>query len=100
MMDYVLASYLALNSEPVRRKCWPQDVYVVIKGASNHIFAPKTTPTVWRYSREDFKAKDYERYHTGLCRSNPSGSIGATGNTGGLDTITDTLVKRPDDDSA
>lgn len=90
-MDYVLASYLALNGEPVRRKCWPQDVYVVIKGASNHIFAPKTTPTVWHYSREDFKAKDYERYHTGLCRSNSPSSIGTTSNSEGMDEISDTL---------
>lgn len=89
MMDYVLASYLALNGEPVRRKSWPRDVYVVIKGASNHIFAPKTTPTVWHYSREDFKAKDYERYHTGLCRSNRTDEDGAASNPEGLDSQPD-----------
>lgn len=89
MMDYVLASYLAWQGEPVRRKAWPQDVYVCLKGASPHIFVPKTTPTVWHYTREDFKAKDYERYHTGLCRSNRPDAVGATGDETALDSQPD-----------
>lgn len=89
MMDYILASYLAWQGQAVRRASWPRDVYVCLKGASVHIFAPKTTPTVWHYTLEDFKAKDYERYHTGLCRSNRTDAIGAAGNPEDLDTQSD-----------
>lgn len=85
MMDYVLASWYAWQGEPVRRAVWPQGVYVCLKGASLHLFAPKQAATVWHYSREDFKAEDYEKYHTGLCRSNRTDEIRATGNSEGLD---------------
>lgn len=99
-MDYVLASYLAWQGQPVRRAAWPRDVYVCLKGASPHIFAPKTTPTVWHYTLEDFRAKDYERYHTGLCRSKPSHGDGTTGNSEGLDPIANPLDEQSVDDSA
>lgn len=101
-MDYVLASWYAWNGTPVRRASWPRDVYVCLKGASLHIFAPKQAPTVWHYPREDFKATDYERYHTGLCRSNPADGLGATGNSEELDPQAnhDDATVDPADDSA
>ena len=80
-MDYVLASYYAWQGQPVRRSSWPEGVYVCLKGASIHLFAPKTTPTVWHYSLDDFRAKDYERYHTGLCRSNRTPETGTSGDS-------------------
>lgn len=90
-MDYVLASYLAWQGEPVRRASWPRDVYVCLKGASIHIFAPKQAATVWHYSIEDFRAKDYERYHTGLCRSNRTGTVGPTDHQEGTDAVPDAV---------
>lgn len=99
-MDYVLASYLAWQGEPVRRKSWPQDVYVCLKGASPHIFVPKTTPTVWHSTREDFKATDYERYHTGLCRSNRALETGEDGDPEVLATQPDPGEGQPTADSA
>lgn len=88
-MDYVLASWYAWQGEPVRRASWPRDVYVCLKGASIHIFAPKQAPTVWHYSREDFKATDYEKYHTGLCRSNRTDEGGSAGDAESLDSQPD-----------
>lgn len=76
MMDYVLASYFAWQGRPVRRKSWPQGVYVCLKGASLHIFAPKQAPTVWHYTIEDFRAHDYQELHTGLCRGNRAPEAG------------------------
>lgn len=100
MMDYVLASYYAWQGEPVRRASWPKGVYVCLKGASPHLFAPKQVPTVWRYTLEDFRAKDYEKVHTGLCRSNPSSEPGATGDPEVLDAEANPDDQREADDSA
>lgn len=84
-MDYVLASYYAWQGEPVRRAAWPEGVFVCLKGASVHLFAPKQAPTVWHYTREDFKATDYEKVHTGLCRSNRTPKSGEDGEAGELE---------------
>ena len=99
-MDYVLASYYAWQGEPVRRASWPKGVYVCLKGASPHLFAPKQVPTVWRYTLEDFRANDYEKVPPGLCRSNPPSESEPTGDPDGVAPEADLDDQREADDSA
>lgn len=78
-MDYVLASYYAWQGEPVTREGWPEGDYACLKGASPHYFAKGVTPTVWHPTKEDRRATDYRKIHTGLCRGNRTPDAGESG---------------------